>query len=305
MKNLLEFTEIADYMATMNLGVESKFPDLLVYDYEQMNPEACTQLPAFRQNYFEVTLGITQSCISLIDQFELPKVKNQLLLISPHRLQTYQSNSEYPAEVSHRNCKGYGIFFKPEFIGSTSGNRQFLNDFPFFSHLNAPFISLENQEADFYSDIIQKILGEYKNNDIHSRDIIRKYLDILLMKARQLYPQTGSFLQNHVPSREREIYEEFSELVQNHFLEIKSVQEYANRIHLSPKHLSETIKKVSGKSALEVIHQAQLNHAKALLRQTPKTVSEIAYDLSFDNPEYFSVFFKRLTGKSPSAFRTS
>lgn len=305
MNEVMEFIDLDDYVDTMNLEMESKFPDFLVYDYEQMNPEACNQLTAFRQNYFEVTLELTQSCTSLIDQFELPQVRNQLLLISPNRLQTFHSNSEYPAEENNRNCKGYGIFFKPEFIDSNPENRRFLNDFPFFSHLNTPFISLKKQEADFYSDTIQKILSEYQNSEVYSRDIIRKYLDIMLMKARQLYPESSSFPQNLVPGREREIYQEFSELVQNHFLELKSVQEYADRIHLSPKHLSETIKKVSGKSALEIIHQAQLNYAKALLRQTSKTVSEIAYDLSFDNPEYFSVFFKRLTGESPSKFRVS
>lgn len=305
MNEVMEFINLDDYAAAMNLEMEIKFPDFLVYDYEQMNPEACNQLTAFRQNYFELTLELTQSCTSLIDQFELPETRNQLLLISPHRLQAFKSNLESTAEEIHKNCKGFGIFFKPEFIGSILENRRFLNDFPFFSHLNAPFISLKNQDVDFYSDIIQKILSEYQNNDIYSRDIIRKYLDILLMKARQLYPESGSIPQNVVPSREWEIYGEFCELVQHHFLEIKSVQEYAERIHLSPKHLSETIKKVSGKSALEVIHQTQVNHARALLRQTHKTVSEIAFDLSFDNPEYFSVFFKRLTGESPSEFRAS
>lgn len=194
------------------------------------------------------------------------------------------------------------MFFRPEFIGADPVNGNLLQDFPFFSHLNTPFISLEKNEVDLFTDIIGRIQHEYEDEHTYSREIIKNYLHILFLKAKQNYPDPASQPANGV-SRELEIYDTFKQLVHSHFSEIKSVQEYAERMHLTPKHLSETVKKISGKSALELIHQTQVNHAKALLRQTSKTVSEIAWELSFENPEYFSVFFKRLTGESPSQFR--
>ncbi len=115
--------------------------------------------------------------------------------------------------------------------------------------------------------------------------------------------KTIAYVTSKNSGRDREIFDEFSTLIQHHFMEWKTVRDYAKKLHITPKHLSETIKNVSGQSALSHIHQVQVNHAKALLRQTPKTISEIAYDLNFENPEYFSVFFKRLNGESPSQYR--
>lgn len=297
MNQILQFKEIGDCVKMLNLGVVNKFPDFFIYDYSEANPEACTQLPVFRQNYFEISLEITDSCSSVVDQFELPATRNRLVLISPNRLQTIKSHT-----VNGTTHKGYGIFFKPEFIRSYPKNSRFLNDYPYFSHLNTPFIALEKKETAFYSDLIKKILFEYNSNGIYSRTIIRNYLNILLLKAGELYSGRPALRKSGM-TRDREIYEQFSHLVQTDFLQSKSVHTYAEKMHITPKHLSETIKKISGRSALELIHQTQVNYAKALLRQTPKTVSEIAYDLNFENPEYFSVFFKRLTGISPSKFR--
>ena len=106
-------------------------------------------------------------------------------------------------------------------------------------------------------------------------------------------------------SREQEIYNQFMLLVQKHYRDFDSVGDYAEQLYISPKHLSETVKNISGQSALQVIHNARIHHAKSLLRQTNMTVSQIAHELNFDNPDYFSVFFKRLAGESPLAFRNS
>jgi AraC-like DNA-binding protein len=92
--------------------------------------------------------------------------------------------------------------------------------------------------------------------------------------------------------------------VQKHFLEFTTVKAYADKLHISAKHLSESVKKVSGQGALQIIHKVQVSYAKAQLLQTGKTISQVAHELNFENPEYFSVFFKRLTGKSPLQFRT-
>lgn len=298
MPQINTFREIGDLIKTLDLNVETKRSDFLVFDYEHAKWDNYDRLSTYSQHYFEINLDITKGCNSVVDQFELPTITNRLTLISPHRLQTTGSHEEI-----ENTCRGYGIFFKPEFIDADLANTHFLKNFPFFSHLNSPAISLNISEASLLADIIQKIKHEYDTHGIYSKEIIKNYLHILFLKAKEFYSFPSSSLKN--TGRKQQIYEEFSELVQNHFLELRSVQEYAERIHLSPKHLSETIKKVSGKSALEVIHQAQLNHAKALLKQTSKTISEVAYALNFDNPEYFSVFFKRLSGESPSQFRIS
>ena len=298
MSQIYKFREITDYIRALNFNIENKFSDFLIYHYEKINWDQINRLSKYRHEYFEITLDVTKGCDFSVDQFELPYVTNRLTLISPDRLQTIKTYSEIKEP-----SKGYGILFKPEFIQADSANGSFLKDFPFFNHLNSPSVTLEENDVDLFINIIRNIKHEHDSGSTLSTQIIRHYLNVLFLKAKQNYPHIAN--KAKIVSREQEIYDEFKWLVHMHSLELKSVQAYADKMHITSKYLSETIKKVSGESALEFIHKTKLRHAKALLCQTSKTVSEIAYELNFENPEYFSVFFKRLSGKSPSKYRDS
>lgn len=72
---------------------------------------------------------------------------------------------------------------------------------------------------------------------------------------------------------------------------------------LSSKHLSETLKKKLGKSALHFIHDRILKEAKYLLIYTDKNISAISNDLNFQNISQFTRFFKKNTGISPNKYR--
>ncbi|QNL51018.1 helix-turn-helix transcriptional regulator [Olivibacter sp. SDN3] len=299
MTNILQFSEISDYLQRTNLQIESKFSDFVIYDWADVNWATCVEDLPYRSHYFEVVFEMDSDCKYSVDQFDFTSSPNKsnLFFISPYRLQSCQSGT------SSVPYKGFTILFKPEFIHLNPSNERFLQDFPFFNSLNTPGIALEPQMVKEIAELFRKIKHEYDHYTIFSREIIKNYLNILLLKGKAYY-------RNHLPipngvGREQEIYNQFMSLVQQHYLDFDSVGSYAEHMHMSSKHLSETIKNISGQSALQVIHNARLHHAKSLLRQTNMTVSQIAYELHFDNPDYFSVFFKRLAGESPLAFRNS
>lgn len=294
-----KFTEIDQYLAANKLNISTKFSDFLIYDWESVNWDTCLDDLPYRSHYFEVLLEEDAGCSLAVDQFNFTSVPGQysLFFISPYRLQSCQ-NSEEP--IPH---KGFSILFKPTFLHLHPSNTQFIRDFPFFDHANSPKISLPADHAADIVDLFHKIKYEYDNPHIVSRDIIKSYLHILMLKGKLLYdhqiqPTIGN-------SREQEIYNEFISRVQQRYRELDAVSDYANQMHISPKHLSETVKNISGLPALRVIHNARIHHAKSLLRQTSMTVSEIAHELNFANPDYFSIFFKRLVGQSPLTFRKS
>jgi len=299
MAQIHKFQEIEDYIRTQNLNIQNKFHHFFIFDYEMINWSQYNPLPIYRQDYFEIALDVTAGCYISVDQFEIPSVKNRLTLISPDRLQTIKRYGSM-----NKSFKGFGLFFKPEFFQTAAANGHLFKKFPFFSPLNSPSVMLEDKDLGFFVDIIGKIKKEYDSNSLFSMEIIRHYLSILFLKAKQHYSKADDDKTDSL-NREQLIYNEFKWLVHIHSLELKSVHAYAEKMNITPKHLSETIKKVSGESALGLIHNTQLNHAKVLLCQTNKSVSEIAYELNFKNPEYFSAFFKRLSGESPSVYRAS
>ena len=91
--------------------------------------------------------------------------------------------------------------------------------------------------------------------------------------------------------------------MEEHFIQYHKVNEYAELLNVTPNHLSETIKKITGKTAGEVIHQRLILEAKRRLLHSSISAKELAYALNFNDPSYFSRFFKANTDLSPEGFR--
>lgn len=78
---------------------------------------------------------------------------------------------------------------------------------------------------------------------------------------------------------------------------------FAQEMHLSPKYLSDKLKVLTGKTMQEHIHFKLVENAKVYLQEAQLSVSEIAYRLGFEYPQYFSRFFKKKVGLSPTDYR--
>ena len=99
------------------------------------------------------------------------------------------------------------------------------------------------------------------------------------------------------------ILRDFKNLVETKYVEWHKVSNYASQIHISPKHLSQTVKNFTGITAKEVIQDRLLLEAKRLLLHTDLNIKDIAYKIGFEEPLHFSGFFKRKAERSPSEFR--
>ncbi|MCB0685113.1 MAG: helix-turn-helix domain-containing protein [Saprospiraceae bacterium] len=97
----------------------------------------------------------------------------------------------------------------------------------------------------------------------------------------------------------------FKQLVEEKFNQWHQVSQYADKIHISSKHLSQTVKKMSGKSAKEFIQDRITLEAKRLLLHTPLSIKEISYQLGFADPLHFSSYIRKQTGLSPSHLRAT
>ena len=87
------------------------------------------------------------------------------------------------------------------------------------------------------------------------------------------------------------------------FSNLHSPSYYASILNVHPNHLNAVVKAITGKTALNHIHNHILKLSKAELAQTDASVKEIAYSLHFDSPNNFSAFFKKNTGLTPMSYR--
>lgn len=99
------------------------------------------------------------------------------------------------------------------------------------------------------------------------------------------------------------IFDQFIRLVSQHFREERSVDWYSSKMCLTPKHLSEVLKLVSGKTAGQWITTLVMIEIKALLQNTDLSIKEIAMKLNFPNQSFLGKYFKNVEGISPSDFR--
>jgi AraC-like DNA-binding protein len=103
--------------------------------------------------------------------------------------------------------------------------------------------------------------------------------------------------------RQKQLSENFKKLVNENFLKLRTVQEYADLQFVSAKHLSDVIKQETGKPPLHYIHEKVFEQGKYWLRSSRMPVKEIASALNFDNSSHFSSFFKNYSGYNPTDFR--
>lgn len=101
------------------------------------------------------------------------------------------------------------------------------------------------------------------------------------------------------------LVQRFRALVELHLRRHQALGFYATQLKVTPDHLSRSCRSVSGLSALDLLHERMLLEAQRLLAYTDAAVAEVARDLGFDDPSYFSRFFSRRAGQSPQDWRAA
>lgn len=121
----------------------------------------------------------------------------------------------------------------------------------------------------------------------------------------QLYRISLELVVQIQPSDNRTLqyFQTFQKSIRQSVHQVKSVQEYAQELNITPVHLNRICRSLVNKSALQIVHDYQIAEAKKYLQYTTCSLSEISWHLNFRDPSYFSRFFRKHTGQSPKAFR--
>lgn len=147
------------------------------------------------------------------------------------------------------------------------------------------------------------IVKQYNRAKQPYRDTIIKGLTFALMTEFTAIYQNYKSDRNIVTTRQEELTNAFLKLlIENHRQE-RSVSFYADKLYVSRKHLSTTVKQVTGQTVLEWIHNIFIASTKVLLKNSHKTIAEIAEELNFSSPSFFCRLFKTHTGISPMEYR--
>ncbi|MBB6463072.1 helix-turn-helix domain-containing protein [Flammeovirga kamogawensis] len=222
-----------------------------------------------------------------------------LIFLAPRQILQWDSSVVY-------DQKGFSINFHEDFLKGTELAHQ-IKKYGFFSYTANEALHLSPKEEKQIESIVESIDIEYQNNqDEFSKDIIISQLSTLFKYANRFYER--QFLNRKELSND--LLEQFNQQLSTYFnsgfLEekgIPSIEQIANSLSISQRYLSDTLKKETGKTSTEHLQLYLIDESKNILLKPNKTIAEVAYDLGFEYPPYFSRLFKKKEGISPKEYR--
>ncbi|WP_143308339.1 helix-turn-helix domain-containing protein [Chitinophaga vietnamensis] len=209
-----------------------------------------------------------------------------------------------PGQVHQLDCtrEGYSIIFTEKFYFANKHDKETLYDFSnlFDSwHGYGPIRIGASTTASFLG--LTELMFSEMDHEPDSGSVMKHYLNAFLLLAEREKKRNAS--ETMMPLSHDSRVVQLRRLIEKHFHCEHLVAFYANAFALTPKRLNEITKESTGRTVTELLHDRIILESKRNLAFSHKSVKEICYQLGFEDPAYFSRFFKNNTGISPQDFR--
>ena len=269
------------------------FTMMKICDFEE-EERVENQLPHLHHFYsiFWIQEG---EAVHATDFVEYVIEKDTILFVPPglkHRL------------VLDKLAGGYSILFNEEFVRHNRKNYTPLKEYELFNNpMFKSMIRVEGALKNKLNNIVELMFAELMQSDHYSQDVVLNLLYLFLTESRRIFET--QYLTVNQTGEGSDIFSviRFKELIEGNYVREKSVSAYAQMLNMNPTCLNEIAKKSSGITAGEMIRNRVIEEAKQKLFATDMSGKEIAYGLGFDDPSYFSRFFKKYTGYTLKSFR--
>jgi AraC family transcriptional activator of pobA len=248
-----------------------------------------------RHDFFEVLYLSKGSGFHVIDGNKYEIKPPCVFFMSPGQAHKIEFSSD---------IEGYIFIFTEEFYLINQSNQNRLIEFPFFFTIrqdNPPLSLIEKQDVQFLESLFEKGIVEIQKGEAYSIELLRSLLDLILTSSSTLYKPDDKKVskgKGHI------LVKRFFQFVEENYQLNLTVAEYADKMALTPNHLTQTVSQLTGKTSSQIIKSKQILEIKRLLVHTNLSVTEIANALNFPDQSYFAKFFKRESGVSPLKYRT-
>lgn len=214
-------------------------------------------------------------------------------------------NQTYTVKDIVISSESWFLAFHEDYIHGLDIRKQ-IKKYNFFNYNVNEALHLSPKEEKTIKTIFKNIETEYQNNqDEFSKEIIISHLETLLKYADRFYKRqflNRKELNKNLITRFKEVLDTYFESGELTEKGIPSIEWMAGQLGISQRYMSDSIKAETGKTAIDQINLYLVEEAKNLLLAPNASISETAYKLGFEYPQYFSRLFKKKTGISPKEY---
>ena len=187
-----------------------------------------------------------------------------------------------PFSVRHfKDCSGYEGGFSINVLKDVSH--------ACLHSLQPLFQTFTNEEAAFTAALLEQMIRAFQKKDC---TLLASALDLLICRMEMPADISGHATVNR-----------FLESVFNRSRTIRKVSEYADEFNITPNYLNRLVRNHTGHSAIEWIEISRITLAKSLLREGNLPISEVATAIGINDNSYFTRFFKKTEGVTPTQYR--
>jgi len=286
------YTDINSFLASIPWPDRTINPDFFCLRLKKLDREQLqVYRPPFKRSFYFFALLRNSGSIEV--NYNNQTVNNPdsyLVFHSPNLLYSFAHNNSLEGYIIYFKAASYS-FFKPDFHQT----------FSLFDVLHTNLFNLDHATFDRLAPHFEEVFQAYerssKQDHIEARLKLLALLyyleDVVIEQKKEAKPVTS----------QQVLFRKFIQLVNHHYIDKRTVQEYADMLSVTANYLSQSVKRLSGKNALIHITDRLTSEARSLVQYTDVDISSIAYQLNFSDPANFGKFFKRQVGLSPSEYR--
>ena len=298
------FKTISEYCRAINIS-GPRHPHFDIRDFKENMPTVVPAMPPFRHEFYALALKVSGGGKAVSGHHtEFPE-GHTVFFNSPFQILSWDIVPDW---------EGFYIMFSQDFIARSDFLQDILKHFPFLKiEKDMPF-EVGSEDATAILALFRAIRSEYQGGQPDKFRLIEAYVLLLLNFVKR-------YFHKNVPSQEAateirktdlKVRARFQALIETAFYahapvdgraNLHSPSYYAQKLGIHPNHLNAVVKQITGQTAKQHIQNHVLNLAKSRLAHTRDSIKEIAYALHFDAPNNFSSFFKKMTAKTPNAYR--
>lgn len=288
-----------DQYVSSELSTKNSFSghfDFLLWENLQNDLLACERLQ--RKPFYKISLLQGKAIYESKGQ-QIPIIGNTIVFSSPLTRFSFKTIDE--------NFEGKYCVCSEYFIRGSS--RLSVNNWPVFKDRGIYTHSLNTEQYAELMQLFDDIENEYQSDYPLKEEVIRNRVFDIIHYTQKL----DKTLLKIVSKPEESLEDRFFTMLDNAFigvrpempLEDKSPAYFANLLFTSVDQLNKAIKKMTGKTTQELIHERIIEEANVLLKHTTYSIKEIAWTLHFQETSHFQNFYKKRTKCTPLEYRNT